>query len=131
MIVTCIAGENALQMKLTQDDYMIQAFSSDRANHSLSIRILPRRLCCSFDIFDVKGGDLTAKLGSIDGIAIAKEVSRGLTQSAGLQQLPCGPHGCRVVCEVEMQNLSPVVPQDDQHKENPEGRRRDSEEIVR
>ncbi len=84
-----------------------------------------------FNFFDIKGSSLTAKLASVDGIAVPKEVARGLIQSAGLQQLPCGPHGCRVLCDVEMQDLSPIVAQDEQHKENPEGRRRDCEEIKR
>ena len=110
---------------------MIRAFSSDRPNDLLSIRILPRRLCCSLDFFDVKGTDQPAKLGSIDGISVPKEVARVLNHSAGLQQLPRGPHDCLVLCDVDVQNLSPVVAQDDQHRENPESRRRDCEEIKR
>ena len=86
---------------------------------------------CGHDIFDVEHRGLPAKLGSIDGIAVPKEESRGSFNSADLQKLASSPHGCRVRCDVEIQNPSPVVAQDDQHKQDPESGRRYSEEIKR
>ena len=42
--------------------------------------------------------------------ALAREIAaRDLTHAAGFQHLPCGPQGCRVFCDIEMQNLPPVV----------------------
>jgi hypothetical protein len=35
-------GEKALEVRLVQDNHVIEAFPSERADHSLGVRILPR-----------------------------------------------------------------------------------------
>ena len=42
VIIIGIAGEDAFQMKLSQDNHVIQTFSAYRADDPLSIGILPR-----------------------------------------------------------------------------------------
>jgi hypothetical protein len=93
--------------------------------------MLPRRLRGGHDFFDTEHSGLPAKLGAEYGIAVANEVSRNLVQSTGLRQLPRRPRGCRVLCVVEMPHSSPVLAQDDQHKQDSEGGCRDSKEIKR
>ena len=42
MMVLQIARQNAAQMTLTEDDDVIQTFSADRTDKTLSVRVLPR-----------------------------------------------------------------------------------------
>ncbi len=42
VMVLKIARENAAQMALAEDDDVIQTFSADRTDETLSVRVLPR-----------------------------------------------------------------------------------------
>ena len=42
MIVATVGDEDALEMRLVEDDDVIEALSSDRADQAFDVRILPR-----------------------------------------------------------------------------------------
>lgn len=67
----------------------------------------------------------------VDRIVISDQVSGLLVDPAGLQQLACRPDGRAMLGDIEVQDSSPIVAQNDQHKQDLEGRRWDREEIQR
>ena len=61
MVIVHIGCEDAAQMTLVEDDNVIEAFASDRADDALSIRILPRRTRCGDDFVDPHSFDALAE----------------------------------------------------------------------
>jgi hypothetical protein len=47
IIVIGIGSQDSAQMRLAQDDHMVEVFAPDRSDQSLGISILPRRRWCN------------------------------------------------------------------------------------
>jgi hypothetical protein len=58
VVIVDIGRKDAAQMSLAQDDDLIQAFPSDRADQSLRMPILPGRPRGYWVITDAHGGNL-------------------------------------------------------------------------
>src|SRR5438309_10661115 len=84
-------------MPFADHDNVVKAFPSNRANHSLGIRVLPRRAGRDDRLPDVQHLGLTRKSLSIDLVSVPNEIPEPLLQRARLEQLarrPCGGGGC-------------------------------------
>ena len=63
-----------------QHDYVIEALTANRSNHSLDIGSLPRRARCRQNFADAHVPHLFSEAVAEDRIAVAQQVSGGLGQ---------------------------------------------------
>ena len=85
-------------MALTENHYMIEAFSPNRANQSLSERILPGTPGRGDDFFQSQRLDSTAKLKAVNRVAIPDQIMLA-SRSEKASTTCCAVHsavGCSV-----------------------------------
>jgi len=110
---------------------VVQAFTSNRADHPLGIRVLPRRAGRSNGLLDVQRPGLMRKSFSIDLVSVPNQISGPLLQRARLEQLARRPFGSRMLCDIKMHQPTPAVGQHHEHGQDSKGRGRYREEIQR
>jgi hypothetical protein len=91
MIISKVAGQEALQMLLVQDDHLIQTRAADAPNEALDIRMLPRTAPGNHHLLDSHVLDALPKSCPIDTVAIAQEIPRCLIPRKRLNDLLRGP----------------------------------------
>jgi len=96
-----------------EHDYMIEALASNGSNHSLYVSSLPRRARCRQDFADAQVSHVFSEAIPEDGIAVAQQVARELSE--GKCQLLYRPLPGRVRGHVEVQNATPVMGQHQKH----------------
>src|ERR1700676_1186657 len=101
VIVTSIGSQDPAQMRLTENDDMIQALAADRPDQPFGKAILPRRGWCGRLVPDAHGAQSARDDGTIDAIPIADEVVRSLFPRKGLRYLTCNPFGSRICGDVD------------------------------
>src|SRR6266566_4098542 len=72
---------------------MVKAFTSNRADHPLGIRVLPRRAGRNDGLLDVQHPGLMRKSFSIDLVSVPNQMPGPLPQRARLEQLARRPFG--------------------------------------
>src|SRR5262245_2173793 len=76
MVVHEVAGQNASQMPLAENDDMVQALASHRADELLGERILPRAVRRREDFLDPQARHSVPKLLAVNLVTIAQEIGR-------------------------------------------------------
>src|SRR5260221_8260330 len=71
MIVPAIGPEDAPEMRLVEDDHVIETLSSDRANQAFDVRILPRTRRRGDDLGDAHPRQSALEGGAVDTVSIA------------------------------------------------------------
>jgi hypothetical protein len=72
VIVVEIAGQDAAQVPLTEDEHMIQTLAPDRTDKALGKRILPGAVRRREDFVDAHALHSVAKLLAVDLVAVAQ-----------------------------------------------------------
>ena len=85
---------------------------------------------CDQDLLDVQGFHPFLESQPIDSIAITNQVAWRVSILESLNQLVGGPGGGRVFGHVKVLNLAAVMREDNEDEQDPEGGRRDGEEVV-
>jgi len=98
---------------LTQHDNVIQALSAYGSDESLHERILPGAVVSSSDFFDAKAGNAILKCLAVDQIVVAQQVFQRVVIWKCIDNLLCSPAGARVLGNVEVQNFSAIMTNDD------------------
>ena len=112
-----------------QHDHMIETLTANGSNHSLDIGSLPRRARCRQDFADAHVSHLFSEVIAEDRIAVAQQVARELGKGKGLTQLLSCPFRCRVGGDIEVQDATAVMGQNQENVENLETDRGHGEEI--
>ena len=76
IVIHGVELKNSPQVRLTEDDNMIQAFASQRADQTFSDTILPRRPRRDRPVADAHRGDASGERLSIGPVIITNEVGR-------------------------------------------------------
>src|SRR5215831_13237277 len=92
-------------------DHVIEALATNGSDHPLYIGSLPRRARCRHDFADTHVSHLFPEVIAEDRIAVAQQVARELGKGKGLTQLLSCPLRCRVSGELEVQDATPVMGQ--------------------
>jgi len=95
-------------MPFADHDDVVKAFPSNRTNHSLGIRVLPRRARRNNRLLGAQCLGLTRKSLSIDLVSVPNQIPRRLPQRARLEQLPRRPfrrRGCAVTFKCTSRRL--------------------------
>ena len=80
-------------MPFTEDQNMIQALASDRANEPLREGILPEAVRCDDDLLNIHALHAAPKVLSVDLVAVAQEIARCGVVRKGVDDLLSGPVG--------------------------------------
>ena len=99
-------------MPLVEDNDMIEAITSDRADEPLRISILPRRALRDRPIPDAHGPHAPNESGAVDAIPITDDVSRRILPAKRLSELLRNPFGGRMCGYSQPQKLPATMQQD-------------------
>src|SRR6516165_1352314 len=91
LVVVEVRLQNAPQTGLIQDDYVIQAFPTNRTDQSLNVGVLPGRLRCRENFTNAQPACCLVKFLSVAPIPIAKQVMGGAVPRKSFQQLVSHP----------------------------------------
>src|SRR3954469_12926504 len=78
-------------MTLTEDDDVIQAFSADRTDKTLSVRGLPRRSRRSDDLRDPHRSNAMTECRTIGFVSVPQQIAKGSVPGKGLGHLARKP----------------------------------------
>src|ERR1700730_3098241 len=110
VVVMGVRFRNATQMRLAQDNHMIDALAPDRSDQPFSKAILPRRGWCNGPIQDAHGSQSACDDGAIAPIAITDHVPRSTIPKKCLGDLACYPLRRRIGCDVDPDEISAINP---------------------
>src|ERR1700726_47083 len=101
VVIASIGSQDSAQMRLAQDDEMVNTLASDRSDQPFGKAILPRRGWCSRLVPDAHGAQSACDDGAIDPVAIANDVLWGLIPRKSLGDPTCNPFCRRICCDVD------------------------------
>src|SRR4026209_2418185 len=96
-------------MLLAEDDHMIKALASDRADESFSVTVLPRRSWRCRSVANAHRANAARKCPAVGTVAITNEIVRHRFPPAGLVDLPGDPFGGWRCCDADPKNSSAVM----------------------
>jgi hypothetical protein len=131
VIVTNVLFEKTHQMPFIECNHLIEQVAATALNPALRNSILPRALVGSLKRADVQRAYGYRNLLSVLLVAIEDEKAWSGVKRKGLSQLLYDPRTCRMPRDVEMQNPSPIVSDDEEAVEYAERDSRYAEEIHR
>jgi len=91
LVVVEVRLQNAPQTGLIQDDYVIQAFPTNRTDQSLNVGVLPGRLRCRENFTNAQPAGCLLKFLSVAPIPITQQVTRSAVPRKSFQQLVSHP----------------------------------------
>lgn len=106
VVVIDITAEGAFEMLGVKDDEVVQALPPNRADQSLSVRVLPGTLRRRQDFFDSERSNFRSKRLAVDSVAVAYQISRRGPIRECFDDLLRRPLGTRMRSDVEVQDLS-------------------------
>jgi hypothetical protein len=118
-----------LQSCSAHDDHVIEAVAPNRSDEALNVGVLPRRARRRSSRLRIHPGHGVRHICK-DRIAIVEEISRGQIVRERLAELLGSPRG-GVRGDRDVHDASPIVCQDDRHKQEPMRDRRDDEDTGR
>src|SRR6478609_11841534 len=114
VVVLLVGTQNMTQMSLANYDHMIEAFSSDRADQSFRIAVLPRRSRRCRSVANAHRSSASGKCLSVDAVPITNQVSRHCLPAAGLRDLTSDPFGSGMRGDAKPHNSPPAVSENEQ-----------------
>jgi len=110
---------------------VIKTCPSNRADHSLGVRVLPRRGWRRQHFLLTGGCNLPTEACAEFSVTIAEEIGRRVIQTDGLEILSCSPFRSRRLGHIGVQDLSPIVTEDYWYEQDSDGRGRYGEKVSR
>jgi hypothetical protein len=131
VVIGEIAGQDAAEVSLAENEHVIQALAPDRADEPLHERVLPWALRRREKLLDPHALHAMPKWLPVDAIAVAEEIGRRGLVREGVHELLSRPDGGGVLGDVEVDNPPAMVGEDDKDKEDAEASGGNGEEIDR
>jgi len=131
VVVREVIGEASLPMSLVQRNDMVEQFASAASDPTLRDAVLPRALDGGWHARDLHGSNRSRDFESILRVVVNDEELGGGLIRKGFAHLLDNPIAGRMWCDLEMQNASTVVADDEEAVEHVECKCRDREEIHR
>src|SRR4030081_2176109 len=129
VVIVSIRLQNPAQMRLAQDNHMIDALAPDRSDQPFGKAILPRRAWCSGLVPDAHGTQSARDDNAVDSIPISDHIARSHLPGKRLGYLTCNPLRRRVGCDVNPNEISAIKPYNHEAVEHSEANGRDDEQI--
>ena len=130
VIVLKILGQDSIQVSFAQHNDMIETLSADRTDDALRVRILPGAVIGRSDFFDAEACHAMLKFFPVDRVVVTQEIFGRFIKRKGFHNLlPC-PASSRMLGDVEVNNLPPVVRQKNEDVEQSKRRGWHDKEIT-
>src|ERR1019366_7209818 len=129
VVVTSIGSQYPAQMRLTKNDDMIQALAADRPDQPFGKAILPRRGWRGRLVPDAHGAQSASDDSTIDAIPVSDHVAGSPVPRKCLRYLACNPFCRRIPCDVDPDQISAVMADDDKGIEQVEANGWDNQQI--
>src|SRR6478672_6014003 len=110
VVVLLVGTQNMTQMPLANYDHVIEAFSSDRADQSFRIAVLPRRSQRCRSVANAPSG----KCLSVDAVPITNQIGRHCLPAAGFGDLASDPFCSGMRGDAKPHNSPPAVSENEQ-----------------
>src|SRR6266702_8374984 len=101
-------------MALVEDDDVIQTFSTDRTDKTLSVRVLPRRSRRSDDLRDAHRANAMTECRAIRFVSVPQQIARCGVPRKGLGNLAEKPDLPGIWGDFEVNNPSAIVAEHNQ-----------------
>ena len=124
-----IGGKNSPQVRLAEDEYLIQTLAARCADQTFGTTILPRRPRRDRSIADTHRPHPRREDASVGTVVVANQVGRCRGPRKCLGDLSSQPLGRRMSRHLEPQQLSPAVTQNQECKQEIKGERRHNAHI--
>ena len=131
MIIGDIARKHATQVRLAQNDDVIQTLAAQGTDQPLYVRILPETGRGGHDFRDPQAGDPAAERVAVDDVAISQEPSRCRVVGKGFNDLLHRPRGLRMLRDRKVDDSSALVREQHQDEQHVSGEGQDREEVHR
>jgi hypothetical protein len=119
VVVAEIRRQASLEMASVEDDVVVQALPSNRADEALGVWILPRTARCCENLLHAQRLDSQSNLSTVPAVAIADEILGSLSVCERLYDLLCRPSSGRMLGHIKMQQLATIVLRHDQCEQYP------------
>jgi hypothetical protein len=129
MIVVDVLSQDAPHVRLVEDDHVVETLTPNAPDHPFDVRILPWRARRRPNLVDAEAIDAPAEVRTIDSISVPQQVTRSRIPRKGIDDLLRGPLCRGMVRDIEMYDPTTLVTKHDKDEQNPEGCRRQSEEV--
>ncbi len=129
VVVLKILREDAHQVCLVDHDDMVEAFSPNRADQPLDVRILPRGAGRDRHLFDSKLDHAPSKRVAVDAVVVADEEFWRGVEREGFGNLLSGPLRGGIRRHIEMDNSPAVGRQDEETIQQAKRGGRNHEEV--
>ena len=126
VVVVNILREPAFQVAFVNCDDVIQEITPATLYPTLCDSILPRTFERSAERIHPQGSNRYRDFQSILGITIKDDEPRGGSKWKCFSQLLHDPRACRMLCDIEVQDATTIVTDDEKAIERAEGDRRNS-----
>ena len=101
VVIASIGSQDSAQMRLAQDDEMVNTLAPDRSDRPFGKAILPRRGWCRRLVPDAHGAQSACDDGTIDPITVPNHVARSLVPRERFRYLTRNPFGVRICCDAD------------------------------
>lgn len=117
IIITRVRSQKPPQMRLAQDDEVVNTLATDRSDQSFSEGILPRRGRRDRLVSYAHSAQATPDDGAKDAIPVTNEITRRLAPGERFVDLTRNPFRCRMPGDVDSDEGSAVEPDNDEGAE--------------
>jgi hypothetical protein len=108
VVVTEVGVQESTEMRLVQDEEVVEALPADGADEPFPEGIRPGRVGGDPNLSNAHVRDAQGEHLVVDGISIAQEIPRRRVVRERLEELSSGPDGRRMVRDVEVDEFAAV-----------------------
>ena len=116
VVVFEIRAQNSLEMSLVENDDVIEALATNRADQAFRVGILPRRTAGTHDLLDTHMLDPLAEELAVNPIAVTNQKPWRIVIRKGFDNLLRGPFRRRMRGDVEMHDVPSIMAQYDERE---------------
>lgn len=120
VIIVEVRNHVAPERGLIQDDNMVEAFSTNRADEPLHIGCLPWGSESGENFSDFHAFGLRPEDLAVDAVAVPEQEPRRLVPGKCLHELRCGPLGSRILGDVKINDAPAIMSHNKKHVQDPE-----------
>jgi hypothetical protein len=114
VIIFHILPKHPFKLPVVEDDHMVQALPSQRADQTLHVRILPGRPRGDEFRLHAQARDSAHELRPVDAVTVTQEKPRRHLESKGIDQLLPGPESRGGLRDGEVHHLPAFMSEDDE-----------------
>src|SRR6202048_765253 len=129
VVIASIGSQESAQMRLAQDDEMVNTLAPDRSDQPFGKAVLPRRGWCNGLGPDAHGTQSARDDNAVDSIPISDHIARSHVPGKSLGYLTCNPLRRRVGCDVNPDETSEIKPYNHEAVEQVEANGRDDKQV--